>query len=382
MNGATNSILFSEFELRSIKLKNRVVASPMWQYVAEKGHPVDWHLMNLGRLAEGGAALVIQEGTLIERRGCGTVGDLAIWDDAYLPGLKKLSSIIRTNGSVPGIQIMHCGRKARQRTPFQTRGALERTPDIEDWDQWEVIAPSAIPVDSAYPTPRAMTLGDIATVQEAWVSAARRARDANYDVLNIHGAHGYLIHQFMLEVSNTRTDGYGGSFNNRIRFVVEAVEGIRTVWPEDKPIIMRLSVVDQGWALEDSVALVAALRKAGVDMIDCSSGGIAGSPLAAGQKATYGYQVPYAAYLRKETGVPTMAVGLIVHAAQAESIVAGGSADLVAIARELIYNPNWPIDAAQKLGADPSFSVARERARFWLERRAATVPGFKASTFE
>ncbi|CAN5222548.1 NADH:flavin oxidoreductase/NADH oxidase [soil metagenome] len=377
---STSSPLFSPFRLRGVELSNRIVASPMWQYVGERGHPTDWHLMNLGRLAEGGVGLVIQEGTLIERRGCGTLGDIGIWDDAFVPGLTRLCSVIRANGSVPGIQIMHAGRKARQKSPFEGRGPLE--PErIDDEAAWELIAPSAIAVADGYPVPRAMTLADIETVQRAWVDAARRADQAGHEVLNIHGGHGYLIAQFLSELSNLRDDAYGGSTTARMRFVIEAIEGIRTVWPDHKPIMMRLSVVDNGWTLDDSVTLVKQLQKAGVDMIDCSSGGITGSPLTAGAKAFQGYQVPYAAHLRAETGMPTMAVGLIVQPAYAEQIVKDGSADLVAIARELIYNPNWPIDAAQKLGVDPTFTAARDRARFWLERRAASVPGLKPSTF-
>lgn len=369
--------LFSGYQLRSVRLKNRIVASPMWQYAGEGGHATDWHLMNLGRLADGGAALVFQEGTTVERRGCGTPGDLGIWDDVYVPGLRRLAATIRANGAVPGIQLMHSGRKARQTAPFDGRLPLDCPPDMADW---EVIGPSAIRVGDIYPVPREMTASDITAVQEAWVSAARRAAEAGYDVLNLHGGHGYLIHQFLSEVSNRRSDRYGGDFNNRIRFLIEIVEGIRAVWPEDKPIAVRLSVIDNGWPLEDSVALVRELKKVGIDMIDCSSGGIIGSPVI-GVKATYGYQVPLAAHIRRETGMPTTAVGLIVHAEQAERILAEDSAELVAIGRELIYNPNWPIDAAQKLGVDPEFLAAPRRARFWLARRAAGMPELVPSTF-
>ncbi|MGE0827775.1 MAG: NADH:flavin oxidoreductase/NADH oxidase [Hyphomonadaceae bacterium] len=377
----TSNHLFSPYELRGVRLKNRVMVSPMWQYAGVNGHSTDWHLMNLGRLAVGGAGLVFREGTTIERRACGTRGDLGIWDDVFLPGLKRLAAIIRDNGAAPGIQLMHAGRKARQKPPFEGRGPLEHTPDIADWDAWDVIAPSAIAVAEGFPVPRAMTIADITAVQQAWIDGARRAREAGHDVLNIHGAHGYLAHQFLCPLTNQRTDGYGGSFANRIRFLIEAVEGVRTVWPDDKPIMVRLSVIDKEWPIEDSVALVKELARVGVDMIDCSSGGISGSPLPAGVKATYGYQVHLAAHIKRETGVPTAAVGLIVHADQAEGILAEGAADLVAIGRELIMNPNWPIDAAQKLGVDPDWNVASGATRFWLERRAASVPDLKPSTF-
>ncbi|MEJ1968404.1 MAG: NADH:flavin oxidoreductase/NADH oxidase [Rhizomicrobium sp.] len=268
------SNLFSHYQLRGVQLKNRIMVSPMWQYVGEQGNPTDWHLMNLGRLAEGGAGLVFQEGTTIERRGCGTLGDLGIWDELFVPGLTRLASTIRSNGAVPGVQLMHAGRKARQKPPFEGRGPLERSPKITDWDEWDVIAPSAIAVSEHAPVPREMQGADIVAVQQAWVAAARRAAQAGYDVLNIHGAHGYLVHQFPSEISNRRTDSYGGSFNNRVRFLIEAVEGIRTVWPDAKPLMLRLSVVDHGWPIEESVRLVNELKLAGVDMIDCSSGGL------------------------------------------------------------------------------------------------------------
>jgi 2,4-dienoyl-CoA reductase-like NADH-dependent reductase (Old Yellow Enzyme family) len=373
--------LFSPMTIRGVTWKNRVMLSPMWQYCGVDGYPTDWHLMNLGRFADGGAGLVFQEGTTVEFRGCGSPGDLGIWDDAYIEPLRRIVNLVRTNGAVPAIQLMHAGRKARQKAPFEGRGSLEYSPEIRNWDQWELIAPSARPAEGAE-VPREMTLGDISAVIQSFVDAARRAKAAGYDVMELHGGHGYLIHQFLSPDSNRRSDRYGGSFDNRIRFLEELVEGVRSVWPADKPLFLRLSCVDgAGWEMEDSIALTRRLMPLGVDLIDCSSGGLAGSPLPAGQAATYGYQVPYSAALRRETGVLTAAVGLIVHAEQAEAILANGDADLVALAREMIYNPNWAIDAAQKLGVDPTFAVTRRRTAFWLDRRASTVPGLVPSTF-
>lgn len=376
-----NSMLFSEFSLRQVTFKNRIVVSPMWQYSGKDGFASDWHMIHLGRFAAGGAALVMQEGTAIERRGCGTTGDLAIWDDKYIPGLQRLTKAIRDQGAVPGIQLMHCGRKARQRMPHEGRAALEHTDEIKDWDDWEVIAPSAIPLAEGYPVPRAMTVDDIRTVQQAWVDAARRAAAAGYDVLNVHGAHGYLIAQFLSSASNHRNDDYGGSFKNRVRFLLEVLEGIRSVWPDDKPIIVRLSVVDRGWSLDESVELAQILKRMGVDMVDCTSGGLDASPVESVARPDYGYQVPLATHIRQNVELPTMAVGLIVKAQQAEAIIREGSADLVALGREFLYNPNWPIDAAQKLGVDPDFSVAPLLQQHWLRRRAHTVPDFTPSTF-
>lgn len=358
------------------------MASPMWQYAAERGYPTDWHVMNLGRLADGGSGLVCQEGTLIERRGCGSEGDLGIWNDDYIPHMKRLAGIIRMNGAVPAIQLMHTGRKAKQQAPFKGRSPITEADNVPDWDSWDVIAPSAIAVKEGFVVPREMTAGDIADVLRAFADATRRSREAGYDVIELHGAHGYLIHQFLSPHSNRRSDKYGGSFENRTRFCKEVVEAVRSEWPEDKPLFMRLSCVDGvGWEITDSIELVRQLAPMGVDLIDCSSGGLAGSPLPPGKAATYGYQVPYAKQIREETGVPTAAVGLIVHPDHAESIIANGEADMVAIGRELIYNPNWPIDAAQKLGAEQNFALAGKRTAFWLDRRVASTPNFVPSTF-
>ncbi|MEI8303079.1 MAG: NADH:flavin oxidoreductase/NADH oxidase [Burkholderiales bacterium] len=380
----TQTLLFSPWQLRDVVFRNRIMAAPMWQYAGHQWRPTDWHLMNLGRLADGGSGLVFQEGTTVERRGCGTVGDIGIWDDAAVPHLRRLVAIMRDCGAVPGIQLMHAGRKARQKPPDQGRGALQRSPEITDWDAWDVIAPSAItlPGESAA-APREMTGSDIRAVIDAFVAGARRADAAGYQVLDLHAAHGYLLHSFLSPLANRRGDAWGGSLANRMRFVLETVAGVRAVWPAGKPIFVRLSVIDGaagGWTLEDSVTLVREMHRLGVDLIDCSAGGIAGSPLPAGQSASYGYQVDLAAAIRRETGVPTSAVGLIVHASHAERILREGACDLVALARELIHNPNWPVDAAIKLGDDIGHRVMKTRGGFWLERRAATVPGLRTST--
>lgn len=376
--------LFSPYTLREVTLRNRIMAAPMWQYAGRQWRPTDWHLMNLGRMADGGSGLVFQEGTTVERRGCGTVGDLGIWDDACVPHFQRLVAIMRDCGAVPGIQLMHAGRKARQKPPDAGRGPLERSPDIADWDDWDVIAPSAVtlPGESAA-APREMTAADIQAVIDAFVAGARRADAAGYEVLDLHAAHGYLLHSFLSPLANHRGDAWGGSFANRARILLEIVAGVRTVWPHGKPIFVRLSCIDGGsggWTLDDTLALVRQLHPLGVDLIDCSAGGITGSPLPAGQSASYGYQVGLAAAVRRETGVPTSAVGLIVHPAHAERILQEGACDLVALARELIHNPNWPVDAAIKLDDDAGYRVMKSRGGFWLERRAATVPDLRPST--
>jgi 2,4-dienoyl-CoA reductase-like NADH-dependent reductase (Old Yellow Enzyme family) len=376
------SQLFAGLTLRGLELKNRVVVSPMWQYAGRNGFPTDWHLMHLGRYADGGAGLVFQEGTTVERRGCGTLGDLGLWDDQYVEPLSRLVRIIKDNGAVPGIQLMHAGRKARMSTPMEGRRPLARTPDITDWDEWEPIAPSPLPIRDGLTPPREMTERDIEEVIAAFVSAAVRAHAAGYEVVELHAGHGYLLHQFLSTATNQRTDCYGGSFANRTRLLKRVVEGVRSVWPQDKPLFARLSVDDGGgWDVDDSVRLVEELLPLGVDVVDCSSGGLVGSPMEGARDYSYGYQIDYAAEVKRRTGAPTMAVGLVVHPELAEQIVAEGSADLVAVAREMLYNPNWPLDAAMKLGVEDPYAITSLRTAYWLRRRAETVPGLVPSTF-
>ncbi|HEX3364646.1 NADH:flavin oxidoreductase/NADH oxidase [Phenylobacterium sp.] len=375
-------LLFQPITIRGVELKNRIVASPMWQYRGVGGHSTDWHLMHLGRLSDGGAGLVFQEGTAVERRGCGTVGDLGLWSDEFIPGLRRIVNLVRANGAVPGLQLMHAGRKGRQRLPADGRGPLQQSPEITDWDGWEIVGASAIGLDDHHPIPRALTTAEVQNHVQAWVEAARRATQIGYEVLELHAAHGYLLHQFLSAATNRRRDRYGGSFANRARLLTEILEGVRTVWPDDKPVFVRLSCVDtDGWSIEDSVRLVNRLKPLGVDLIDCTSGGIYGPLLPSHVKPTYGYQAPYAQAVRYRAQIRTCAVGLVVHAEQAEAILTAGSADLVALARELLYNPNWPIDAAQKLDADPTFAKTAPRLRYWLAKRAADVEGFVPSTF-
>ncbi|WP_173930922.1 NADH:flavin oxidoreductase/NADH oxidase [Chelativorans sp. Marseille-P2723] len=366
----TSTGLFSPYRLREIEIRNRIVASPMWQYCGSKGYPTDWHLMHLGRLAAGGAGLVFQEGTAVERRGCGSLGDLGLWHDDFIAPLSRIVRLIESCGATPGIQLLHCGRKARMLPPWQNRKAIT-SEGIADWDDWDMIAPSPLPHTSEHDVPREMSAADIAEVITAWSAAAARADQAGYKVLEIHAAHGYLIHQFLSPYSNQRGDAYGGSFENRVRFLMEIVEGIRAVWPAHKPLFVRLSVIDQvGWELEDSVRLARLLKQAGVDALDCSSGGLVGiSPIETAAAAQLGYQVDYATALRRQVDIPTMAVGMIVDAVQADEIIRGGKADLVAIGRELLSNPNWPIGAAQSLGADPDWTLAPQVERHFLRRR-------------
>jgi 2,4-dienoyl-CoA reductase-like NADH-dependent reductase (Old Yellow Enzyme family) len=378
----TQSRLFSPLTLRGVRLRNRIVVSPMWQYNGRHGMPTDWHLMHLCRFADGGAGLVFQEGTAVERRGCGTTGDLGIWNDTFIEPLSRLASIIRDNGATPGIQLMHAGRKSRTALPMRGRGLLERTPDILDWDDWEPISASATPLKEGLAPPRAMTAQDIRDVIRSFGEATERAVRAGYEVINLHAGHGYLLHQFLSPATNHRTDAYGGTLDNRTRMLRETAAAVRAALPDDKPLFVRLSCVDlAGWDLPDTITLTRQLLELGVDVIDCSAGGLVGSPLKTGEVPRYGYQVPFSADVRRKTGATTMAVGLIVHAEHAEQIIAEESADLVAVGREVLHNPNWPLDAAIKLGVDDAYALTAPTSGFWLSQRARTVPGLVPSTY-
>lgn len=375
-------LLFRPIRIRDVTLKNRVVVAPMHQYSGVKGFATDWHLMNAGRYAAGGAGLVIMESTKVERRGCGTVGDLGLWDDVFVPGLKRCTDFIRARNAVPGIQLGHSGRKARRARPWEGGGPLQPGPDIDDWDAWELVSASGLASPESDPLPRALTTAEIPALVERWGQAARRAHEAGFDVLDIHAAHGYLLHQFLSPYANRRNDEYGGSDLNRMRIVIEVVESVRAYWPASKPLFLRLSVEDDsGWGPASSVELARLVKPKGVDVIDCSSGGMRGAPVTSTGPVTYGYQVPYAERLRRDADILSMAVGLIVHADQAEAILQEGRADLIALARELLYNPNWPMDAAQKLGVDAQFGSVPSPQAYWLAKRAQSVKSVVPSTY-
>jgi len=358
------SLLFSPIRLRDITLRNRVVVPPMHQYAAQDGGVTEWTMMNAGRFAAGGAGLVIVESTKVERRGCGTVGDLGLWDDRFIAGHRRLTDFIRACGSVPGIQLSHCGRKAKRTRPWEGGGPL--TGAAADDPDWTPVGPSAIPQGEGWDVPTALSLGQIAALTEAWIDAARRADQAGYDVIEIQACHGYLVHQFLSPMSNHRTDSYGGSFENRARLLLDILAGVRAVLPDGKPIFVRLSAVDDaGWTLEDSVALSSILYDRGAEVIDCSAGGI--GPRRAGGPSGQGYQVPYADTIRREAGGMTMAVGMIYDPQLEEQIVADGRADLVAVGRALLANPQWPLIAGQALGVSDPLDLVPPAQSYWLK---------------
>jgi 2,4-dienoyl-CoA reductase-like NADH-dependent reductase (Old Yellow Enzyme family) len=369
---ASGPQLFSPIELRGVRARNRIMVSPMAQYSAIDGCATDWHLAHLARMAIGGAGIVFVETTKVERRGLGSEGDLGLWKDAQVAPLRRVAGLVKTLGAVPGIQLAHAGRKAGNRKPWEGFGPMATIASSSGPSIPKAVAPSAIPAFEGWHTPRAMSVRDIRATVDAWGAAAKRADRAGFEILEIHGAHGYLIHQFLSPEANRRADDYGGAFENRIRLAVEVVDSVRANWPDGKPLFFRMSAVDDaGWGLEDSVRLAAILKCHGVDAIDCSSGGIRlRSPTAAIMSRTPGFQVPLASAIRRDVGIPTIAVGLILEARQAEEILEGGHADIVALGRELLFNPQWPLHAAQALGCDPDFAMWPPQYGWWLDRRA------------
>lgn len=365
--------LFTPLTLRGVTFRNRIMLSPMAQYAAVDGMVTDWHLAHFAKFAIGGTGFVCMEATKVERRGLGTVGDMGLWKDEQVPPLKNLVAFLHSLGVVVGTQLNHAGRKAGNYRPWEGFGPLDRSRPIEGQEHWPVIAPSALPYLD-WPVPQEMTAAQVAEVIEAFAQAARRADEAGLDVVELHAAHGYLLHEFLSPASNQRTDRYGGSLENRMRLVLDIAVAVRRHWPAHKPLFCRVSAQDEGgWTLEDSVVLARELKARGVDAIDCSSGGInVRSPTAAANTRRLGFQVPFAEKIRREADIATVAVGLIINPEQAEAIVANGQADLVAIGRELLYDPFWAVRAAKALGADPEFKAMPPQYGWWLDRRART----------
>lgn len=350
--------------------------SPMCQYTAADGVASDYHLAHYGRFALGGAGLVILEATAVVPEGRITHGDLGIWSDDQVAPLARIASFLKSQGAAAGLQLAHAGRKASMQRPWFGNGPLGAD-DLARGDQpWEVVAPSAIAMDEGWLLPGAMSLEAIADLTAAFVAGAVHAERAGFDAIEIHCAHGYLLHAFLSPLSNTREDGYGGDRNRRMRLPLEIARAVRDAWPAGKPLFVRVSAVDGldgGIAIDDTLALAAALKEVGVDVLDCSSGGLAGSATAARITRDYGFQVGYADAIRRRTGLATMAVGLLTDPRHAEQVVADGSADLLAIGREALADPNWALHAEAALAAAPAdaaFASWPKQSGWWLERRA------------
>lgn len=369
---ATKPRLFSPLTLRGVTLKNRIVISPMCQYSSTDGFASDWHLVHLGKFAQGGAALVFTEAAAVEADGRITHGDLGIWSDDHIPGLQRISAFIKSQGSVPAVQLAHAGRKASMQRPWHGNGPLDDSDRARGEIAWTVVAPSAIPMDKGWLMPHELSIDQIAGLQASWRAAAVRALAAGFEVIEMHSAHGYLGHEFLSPLSNKRSDRYGGDLQGRMRFVLELAETLRTVWPDDKPLFARLSSVDGvdgGWTLDDSVVLARELKARGVDVIDCSSGGLMGSATAARIKRGPGFQVPFSERIRKDARIDTMTVGLILEPEHAENILQSDQADLIAVGREALYNPNWALHAEVALGASGQFESWPHQYGWWLDKR-------------
>ena len=353
--------LFSPFTLRSITLRNRIGVSPMCQYSSVDGVANDWHLMFLGARAAGGAGLIIAEATAVAPEGRITPGDAGIWADHQVEPITRINRLVKQLGAVPAIQIAHAGRKASAARPWDGGAHLG-----DDEGGWPILAPSAVACgEELGKVPHAMTLGEIARVQADFVAATHRCLAAGVEWLELHAAHGYLFHEFLSPLANQRTDNYGGSFDNRIRFLLDTTRAVRAVWPDRLPLTVRLSCTDWvpgGWDADQSVELSRRLKDAGVDLIDCSSGAILP---AVRIPVGPGFQVPFAERIRDEVGIPTAAVGLITDPAQADQIIRSGRADLVLLAREFLRDPNWPLRAAHNLGRSAAVVPPVQLARAW-----------------
>jgi 2,4-dienoyl-CoA reductase-like NADH-dependent reductase (Old Yellow Enzyme family) len=353
------SNLFRPITFRGVTLKNRIVVSPMCQYSSVDGMADDWHLVHLGSRAVGGAGLIFVEATAVTAEGRITPGDMGIWDDRQIEPLARIARFIHRMGGVAGIQLAHAGRKASCLVPWQGGGRL-KTPEEGGW---EVVAPSAIPFREDDPLPRALDLAGIQEIVAAFTAAARRAMRAGFRVIEIHSAHGYLLHSFLSPLSNKRTDAYGGSLESRMRMLLQVAKALRETIPEEMPLFTRISSTDWvegGWDADQSIALARALKPAGVDLLDCSSGGLVPGAVV---PVAPGYQVRFAAAIREQSGIPTGAVGLITEPDQAESIIKSGQADLVFLAREMLREPYWALKAGRALGQEQRWPVQYERAK-------------------
>lgn len=352
------SKLFSFLRLRDVEFRNRIFVSPMCQYSSEDGMPNDWHFVHLGSRAVGGAALVMVEATAVSPEGRISPGDTGIWSDAHAEAFKHITAFIKSQGAVPGIQLAHAGRKASTDVPWRGGGFLR-----ESEGGWQTLAPSPVPFREGETPPREMSPGDIEEVVAQFTTAARRSLDAGFEVVEIHMAHGYLLHEFLSPLSNQRADEYGGSLEARAQFPLNVAYAVREAFPAHLPVFARISATDWvegGWDLQQSIQLARWLKEAGVDLIDCSSGGVMPKVRI---PAAPGYQTPFAASIRKEAGIATGAVGFITEPHQAEQIIAAGEADAVFLARAMLRDPYWALHAAKLLQVDVAYPQQYERAK-------------------
>lgn len=380
----TETLLFSPFTLRGVRFPNRIVIAPMQMYQATPdGMATDWHFQHLAKYAIGGAGTVMTEGLIIDPIGRNTYGDLGIWSDDHIPGQKRLVDFLHGQGVIAAAQLHHAGPKSARQRPWEGLGPLGDAEAAKGEPAWQPVSSCDGRTLDHWHQPRGLTEEEIHTLVKAYGQAARRANEAGFDLIDIHAAHGYLLHSFLSPVANFRDDAYGGDIDGRMRIVLEIAEELRRNWPDNKPIFFRLSCVDwrkdldtrtDGWTIEDSILLTRALSSRGVDLIDCSSGGIRAENSLMDykkqrRKLGRGFQVPHAEAIRATTGVPTMAVGVILDGPQAEAILQSGQADLIAIGREALTDPHWALHAAQALGADPDWNLWSPSYGWWLQLR-------------
>lgn len=368
-----NIPLFEPFAIRGLTIPNRLALSPMCQYSAVDGMLNDWHFANLSRFAIGGFGLVMTEACSVNLRGRLTHGDLGIWQDEQVEPLKRLVAFLKSQGAVPAIQLGHAGRKASSQRPWEGNAPL-----TEDGPEpaWKTVAPSALPAGKNWPTPEAMSQDDMAKLLEDWVAATKRANAAGFELLEVHAAHGYLLNSFLSPLSNQRNDEFGGNLDGRMKFPLQVIEAVRSAWPAEKPLSVRISAVDGmkgGWSIDDSVIFAARLKRLGVDLIDCSTGGIGGQTAPVRIPRHFGFQVPFAEQVREQAEIATIAVGLVVEPEMANEIIAEGRADIVALGREALVQPNWPHMARRKLSGEPDWDEWPPQVGWWLERRDASL---------
>lgn len=390
MHGSTNSnptpspMLFQPLSIRGLTLKNRLVVPPMVHYRAEPGNTCGtFHLVHLGRYALGGFGLVFVEATAVEEVGLINEHDLGLWNDAQVESFKPLIAFVKRQGTAIGVQLAHGGRKSSSQTAMQSMGPLTEE-NLKAGDKiWQPVGPTAEPVAPGWLTPRQLTTEECRAMVKTWANAARNAVKAGFDIIEIHTAHGYLLASFLSPISNTRNDEYGGDRAGRMRLPLEIAEAVRAEMPDSMPLFVRVSSVDGaqgGWNMDDTVVFARELKARGVDVIDCSSGGIGGAATAAQVTRSLGFQVPFAERVRREAEIPTMAVGIILEAQQAEAILQNGQADLIAIGRQSQFNPNIAHHWAHDLGINTRFEDWSPEYGWWLEKRIRTLEGFATPT--
>jgi 2,4-dienoyl-CoA reductase-like NADH-dependent reductase (Old Yellow Enzyme family) len=365
-------LLLQPAQMRELILRNRIMVSSMAMYSSQEGFADDFHLVHLGRFALGGAGLVMTEATAVSEHGRITAGCNGLWRDEHIEGLRRVTDFLHRFGAAAGLQLGHSGWKGATQRPWH--GGAPLTADDERGEEpWPVVSPSPEPFASGWAIPHELSKAELDEIVEDFRQATRRGQEAGFDLLEVHCAHGYLLHSFLSPLANRRSDAYGGSLENRMRFPLRAVEAVRDLWPDEKPLFVRISTVDGidvGWSIADSIAFARALRKLGVDAIDCSSGGMRVPREQQVVSRTPGFHLPYSERIRAEADIPTVAVGLIRDPRHAEAILRDGQADFIAIARELLFNPNWAAQAALELQPDSGWNLWPEQFRWWLERRA------------